>query len=418
MALPAVLLTAAAAAAAWPLDGATQAVLFEDHRAPVVTIVVELPVGTWSPLFEREDGETAFTFQDDDPGRSLRRRMDATGITIDLDADRRYSVLRATTLSDRVPQALDLIKEVLANRAYDERELSRHRRERKILWRQTDTDVGFKLSQAAARELFAEGDPRRRAWEKPPDASTDVAALADTRDAILRTPGRLVGFAGDVTRAEAERWAAGLLPAAGATPSGVTPALAPVRPAAERVRERDLPIRKLTQVYLAYVRDSIPLDDPRRPAFLIADHVLGGHFYSRLVTALRHEGGETYGAGTRDDGDTAVGVYRVSTFTRADNAAHIEAKLRETLRVFRDGGITEEERASAVSALSGARAFTRQAPGQLLARYRLERRLGLPEGAIDATIDRAAGVPLEEINAFIRAYYDPAAFSMLRAVPR
>lgn len=416
MALPAVLLSAAAAA--WSVDGATQAVLFEDHRAPVVTIVVELPVGTWSPFFERRDGETAFTFQDDDSGRSLRRRMDATGITIDLDVDRRFSVMRATTLTDRVPEALGLVQSILANRDYDERELSRHRRERKILWHQTDTDVGFKLSQAAARELFAEGDPRRTAWEKPPDASTNGAALAEARDEILRTPGRLIGFAGDVTRADAERWAAGLLPPAGTAPSGVAPAFAPVRPAGDRARERDLPIRKLTQVYLAYVRDSIPLDDPRRPAFLIADHVLGGHFYSRLVTALRHEGGETYGAGTRDDGDVASGVYRVSTFTRADNAAHIEGKLRETLRVFREDGITEEERAGAVSALSGARAFARQAPGQLLARYRLERRLGLPEGAIDATIDRAAEVPLAEINAFIRAFYDPAAFSMLRAVPR
>jgi predicted Zn-dependent peptidase len=134
--------------------------------------------------------------------------------------------------------------------------------------------------------------------------------------------------------------------------------------------------------------------------------------------ALRHEGGETYGAGTRDDGDTTAGIYRISTFTRAGNAAHIEEKLRETLRVFREGGITEEERAFAVSALSGARAFSRQAPAQILSRYRLERRLGLPEGALDATVDRAASVSLAEINAFIRDYYDPAAFSMLRAVPR
>ncbi|HJQ99699.1 MAG TPA: insulinase family protein [Candidatus Polarisedimenticolaceae bacterium] len=418
MALPAVLLSAAAAAAAWSVDGATEAVLVEDHRVPIVTIVVELPIGTWSPFFTRRDGETAFTFQDDDPARSLRRRMDATGITIDLDVDRRFSVMRATTLTDRVSQALGLVKEILANRDYDGRELSRHRRERQILWRQTDTDVGFRLSQAAARELFAEGDPRRTAWEKPPDASTNGTALAEARDEIVRTPVRLIGFAGDVTRADAERWAADLLPPAGAAPSGVAPALAPVRPAADRARERDLPIRKLTQVYLAYVRDSIPFDDPRRPAFLIADHVLGGHFYSRLVVALRHEGGETYGAGTRDDGDVVSGIYRVSTFTRADNAAHIEAKLRQTLSVFRESGITEEERAGAVSALSGARAFARQAPAQLLARYRLERRLGLPEGAIDATIDRAADLPLDEINAFIREFYDPAAFSMLRAVPR
>jgi len=400
------------------VDAATDAVLFEDHRAPLVTVVVELPLGSWSPFMARRDGDTAFTFQDRDPARSIRTRVDASGVTIDLDVDRRFSVIRLTALSDRVEQGLSLVREMLANRDYDAHELSRHRRERKILWRQTNTDIGFQLSQAAARELFAEDDPRRRAWEKPPDAETDGRALAATRDEIVRMPGRLIGFAGDVTPAQAKAWAAQLLPPAATAPAGVAPAFAPLREKGDSPPFRDIPIRKLTQVYLAYVRDSVPWDDPRRPAFLVADHVLGGHFYSRLTVALRHEGGETYGVATRDDGDAEAGIYRVSTFTRADNAARIEAKLRETLAIFREGGITEEERAAAVSALSGARAFSRQAPAQLLARYRLERRNGLPEGALDRTIDRAAEVRLDEINAFIREFYDPAAFTMLRAVPR
>ena len=415
MALPAVLLSAVAA---WSVDAGTTGVLVEDHRAPVVTVVVELPAGSWSDWLTRNDGDTAWTFQDDDPGRALKKRTDASGASIELEVDRRFSVIRVVALADRVEQALSIVKDIVANRDYDAKELSRHGSERKILWRQTDTDVGFKLSQAAARELFVDGDPRRRAWEKPPKVETDARELAATRDEMARLPGRLIGFAGDVKRADAERWAKDLLPPTDTAPENLAPALTPVRPAAERDRDLDIPIRKLTQVYLAYVRDSIPYDDPRRPAFLIADHVLGGHFYSRLVVALRHEGGETYGAGTRDDGDTAAGIYRISTFTRAANAAHIEEKLRETMRVFREGGITEEERAGAVSALSGARAFSRQAPAQILSRYRLERRLGLAEGAIDATIERASGVSLADVNAFIRDFYDPAAFSMLRAVPR
>ena len=416
MALPAVLLSAAAVT--WAAGSGTEAVLFEDHRAPVVTVVIELPAGEWSPWAAASGAETGFTFQDDDPERTLRRRADALGVSIDLDVDRRYTVARVTALRDDVDEALALLRDVFANRDIDPRELSRARREKKILWRQTETDVGFRLSQAAARELFVEDDPRRRAFEEPPPVETDRKTITAARDRLLRLPGRLVGFAGDLTREDAERLIAGLLPETGDAPPDLAPRLAPVRPAGERAREREIPIRNLTQVYLAYVRDSLPWDDPRRPAFLVADHVLGGHFYSRLVVALRHEGGETYGAGTREEGDTAPGIYRVSTFTRADNAAHIETKLLDTMRLFRERGITEEERAAAVSALAGGRAFARQSPAQLLSRFRLERRLGLAEGTLDAAIDRAAALPLDEINAFIRAYYDPAAFSMLRAVPR
>ena len=416
MALPAVLLSAAALS--WSVDPSTEAVLFEDHRAPVVTLVIELPAGSWSPWVLRSGAATGFTFQDDDPARELKRRADALGVSIELDVEPRAAVARVTALRADIEPAVALLREVLANRDYDPRELARSRRETKILWRQNDTDVGFQLSRAAVRELFAEGDPRRRAWEEPPPLETDREKLARSRDVLLRLPGRLAGFAGDLTRDDAERWLSGLLPPAGEPPPDLTPRLLPLRPGAARARERNIPIRKLTQVYLAYVRDSLPWGDERRPAFLVADHVLGGHFYSRLVVALRHEGGETYGAGTREDGDVAPGTYRVSTFTRAANASRIEGKLLETVRAFREGGITEEERATAVSALAGARAFARQSPAQLLARYRLERRTGLPPGTLDATVDRAAALTLDEINTFIREFYDPAVFSMLRVVPR
>jgi hypothetical protein len=46
-----------------------------------------------------------------------------------------------------------------------------------------------------------------------------------------------------------------------------------------------------------------------------------------------------------------------------------------------------------------------------------ERRLGLTPGFLDDQIERASQLSLDEINAFIRGFYDPALFTMLRAVP-
>jgi hypothetical protein len=46
-----------------------------------------------------------------------------------------------------------------------------------------------------------------------------------------------------------------------------------------------------------------------------------------------------------------------------------------------------------------------------------ERRFGLTDGYLDGLIDRAGSLSLDEINVFIRDYYDPAQFSMFRAVP-
>jgi hypothetical protein len=47
----------------------------------------------------------------------------------------------------------------------------------------------------------------------------------------------------------------------------------------------------------------------------------------------------------------------------------------------------------------------------------MERRLGVAPGYLDEQVERTSTLSLEEINAFIHEFYDPARFSMLRAVP-
>jgi zinc protease len=433
MALPAVLLTAAAAASAiavpvapppevttWAVDGGTTGALVEDHRAPVVSVRIEFPVGTWSPWVRSRHAEEAFEEQDNDPDRALKKRADALGVGLSVGMGNRQASVYASCLKRDLEPTLALIKDVLRNARYDAKDLKRRSRENAIAWKGNETDVQFRLGQAAARSLFRDPeDPRRRRWEKPRSLETDGRKLAEARDALVRFPGRIVAFTGDLTEQEARRAAAATLDAPGASlPEDAAPRFGPLVPASERPKEQSIPIRKLTQVYFAYGRDSIPWTDPRRAAFLVADQVLGGSFYSRLYVALRHESGDTYGAGTHDDGDVAPGVYGAATFTRAPNAAATEAKLRETLLVFHDKGITEDERAAAVGYLTGSRAFDRQSPDQILSRWMLERRLGLPPGALDDLVDRAAKLSLAEINDFIREYYDPALFSMIKAVAK
>jgi len=412
MALPALLL--AAAAATFPIDAGTEGILVEDHRVPVVTVAIELPVGTWSPWAIAHHAADAFAYQLDDPERALRKRADDLAASLGVGVDDRSMMLRAVCLKRDLPAVMDLLRDVLANERYDRARLEQQRRAQQIAWRGNETDIQFRIRQAAARSMFASGDPRRRPFEKPDPIETDPAKLAAARDALIRIPGRAIGFAGDLTEGEAREAAKGLLPPpTAAPPDDLAPRFSPVAPVSGA---EDVPMRRLTQVYLALVRDSLPWTDPERPAYLVANHVLGGHFYSRLYVALRHEAGDTYGAGTYEEGDVVPQSYAAGTFTRAENARAIETKLRETMALFHEGGITEEERADAVSYLRGHRAFARQSAAQILDRFMTERRLSLPSGALDAMIDRAAALPLEEVNRFIREFYDPARFKLYRAL--
>jgi predicted Zn-dependent peptidase len=107
----------------------------------------------------------------------------------------------------------------------------------------------------------------------------------------------------------------------------------------------------------------------------------------------------------------------IGSFTRTDNAAAAEAKLREAVRTFHAGGITEQERAEAVGYLLGQAPFSRQSPANVLFRRMGERSLGLPQGFHDELPQRAAELTLEAINAFIREYYVPEELVMNRVAP-
>ena len=125
----------------------------------------------------------------------------------------------------------------------------------------------------------------------------------------------------------------------------------------------------------------------------------------------------TYGAYTRGGGGATASVYSLSTFTRVENKATTEAKLRGVLTTFHEGGVTEQERIEAIGYLQGSELFEQQSPYKLLSTTLDELTLGLPPGFFAEANTRAAALSTEEINAFIKAHYDPAAFTMVTVEP-
>lgn len=421
--LAGVLLAASAAQAApsavlSPLDAATTLVLVEDHRAPVVEIRLEVPVGLWSPWLREQGGQAAWEGLLLDPRRMLLRQADALGAEIGTSCGTRACTLRLATLRESLPEAVELLRGALERRAFDRRELRRRARARTLEWKLALKDPAFVLRRTAASVLFRADDPRRLAYDRPPGRVPSEAEIAEVLRRMLALPGRAVGVAGDVDRTTAEDLARRLLPAADSTsPSGTAPVLGSPIPLAER-HDAAATLPRLTQVYLAEVRTGLPLDHDDAPAFAIADHVLGGHFYSRLYAALRHEGGETYGASTWKSQETVETAYAASTFTRTENAAVTERKLGEVLRKLHADGITADEREAALGYLRGRVPFSRQSGAEVLDRALLERRLGLPRGFLDRLVDRAEGTSLEAVNAFARRFFAPAGFRRVRVGPR
>ncbi len=392
----------------------TDLVLIEDHRVPLVELVLDFPVGTWSAWAYQHHAKEAFEIQLFDPDGSLRARADALGADLEVKMGRWSSRIRISCLSDDLDGALNLIRDLITNPAFDSHQLRRWNHRRRLDWDAAEKDPQFVRSQAQARLCFAASDPRRRSWEKPRKVLTDRDRLRATRDTVVRLPGRVIAFAGDLTRDQAEKAAAGLLPPALALPDRLEPAFSPVAANPGPAASQTISLRGLNQAYFALARASLTNRDRDWPAFLVADHVLGGHFFSRLAVALRHQGGETYVARTVNSGGPVVGTYALTTHTRADNASAVETKLEAVLYRFHEHGISEEERQAALGNLRGSLLLSRQSPAQVLKHRLWERRHGYPQGFTQHLLDQAAALSLAEINHFIATYYDPAQFTMIR----
>ena len=396
----------------WTLDDGTGVVLVSDHRVELVQIRLTFPAGNFSAWFHNSGGSEAFRLQMDDPGLVLRGRADALAATIDLRVRDRYSQLTATCLKRDVEEVVALIRDVLFNTEYDTKELKRQKKGRVIGWKGSMKDPNFRLMQAGVEVALADQDPRRWEFAEPPTLVTDVDKLLATRDMLVRFPGRSIGFAGDLTREEAEALAIGMLPTPGEAPADLEPILLPLK--TDVPSEHSAEMKNLTQVYIAYGGPCPAWTDPRYPAFKVANYVLGGHFFSRLYVALRHDDGDTYGARSRAYPEMENGIVALTTFTRADNAGDIEGKLKDVLATFHAEGISEEERSEAVAALKGQLLFDQQAPGQVLGDRIWEEFVGLPEGFDEGVISAAESLTLEEVNAAIAELFDPAGFTMVR----
>lgn len=421
MALPAGVEVIATLLAAFTLasvdaGAGTTGVLVEDHRVPLVEIRLQFPVGTASTWAMEHDAQEAFETAMADPDRALRHRADRLAAGIALSMDRWSAQIQASCHKRDVPAVLQLLRDILENQRLDRGELKRRRREAAFARQLQEQNADTALAKRAAELLFDPNDARRRAWD-PPRGSLDPSRLVRVRREIVRLPGRIAGFAGDVTAAEAKEWAVLVLPPAATTsPAGLAPHF--LNTATALPARTDVRIPKLTQVFFWFGRESLPIDDPSYPMLLLASEVLGGHFYSRVSVALRHQSGDTYGASAQLPRSKETGVFAITTFTRADNAADVERKLRAVLLQFHDNGITAEELAESQGSISGERAFGRQAPGQLLGDALWEQARGLPRGIRDDLATRVSQLTLEQVNRFVTEWFDPARFGLLIATAR
>ena len=269
----------------------------------------------------------------------------------------------------------------------------------------------------AARELDAVlyGDaPAGRSADLKSIGNVELAdAQAWFADAYTPDGGTLI-LAGDVTRADAERFAKTLLDGwqAGGGPLEADYGLGDYGRGVVIV---DNPGGGQSSVRLG--NRAFTNDSPEKYAASVATQILSGGIESRLNIAMRAEKGLTYGAGGRFDPGRHAGGFTVGFDTKPATTAEAITTAHEVLRRMAGETITDAELAEAKRRVTGSLVLATQTVGQLAG---LRGSIALNDYPLDYYqdyADRIAEVTAEDVRRVIADYGDPADLSIVVVGP-
>ena len=345
------------------LRNGARVLLIENHALPLVAVEVVFLHGTDADPLDKS-GLAEFVADTVDEGTASRtatqlaEQIEDLAANIGAGAGRESSSVHLDCLSETLPQALELLADIVQHPAFRAADVERVRTLRLTQLQQKNASPGALASDAAARILFGAKHP----WGQPAGGTPETVAaitaadLAKFHQAFWVPNNAVISVAGDVTAAQLQKlleerfgqWKPRALPKI---------ALPPVPPLSGGVLALDKPGTSQSQVWVlgrmfeAKHPDALPMR--------IANMVLGGLFTSRLNRNLREKNAYSYGVGSGLSLQRGLGTFRAAGGIIAKNTIDAVREYEVELGKFADGSVTDDELAKAKEA------FTRNLPSAL-----------------------------------------------------
>lgn len=327
-------------------------------KLPLVSIVAVMDAGaTRDP--EDLDGVAVLTaklLMEGTAGREGADLVDAfeqLGASVDVTAGWDSAIIRLTVLATQAEAAIGLLREVIREPAFRERDVARLKAERLAEILQVHADPRELADESFERELYS----ARARYSRPLGGGT-MAVERMTRDAVKRfydahyVPERLtLVVAGDLS---AEQASALTAKAFGDWTGAATTA---TRPTADiDTSGRRICIVKKAEAPQSELRighRGVPRNHPDYFPLVVMNAVLGGLFSSRINLNLREAHAYTYGAHSEFDWRRAAGPFVVSTAVESGVTAEATAEVVKEIERIRSASVAPEELSLAQSYLAG-----------------------------------------------------------------
>ena len=394
------------------LDSGLSAIVAPVSKLPVVTVLALVDAGAATDPRGQEGvallaARALAEGTDRSDGAKLAERFERLGTALDTSAEWDTATARITVTSDRAPDALALLAEVIRSPSFPEREVERLKQERlaELLQQQAEprglADDMFSRFAYAGASRYALPDGGTEASVAALDAgaarglyhqryspsSTTVIVVGDTTVDAARAmlDGAFGTWTGPVVR-----------------PVTVTDQPASLTRTVHVVGKSDAPQSELRVGHLG-----LPRLHPDYFSIVVMNAILGGLFSSRINLNLREAHAYTYGAFSSFDWRRSAGPFTVSTAVRSDVT---EAAVREILLEIdrlRSSGVSDAELTLATSYLDGVFPIRFESTTAIANALASLTAYGLPDDYFDTYRSRIQAITAEDVLHAARSHLHP-----------
>jgi len=276
-------------------------------------------------------------------GEALSNALQLLGTSVSTTVSGESGSMSFVSTTDKLPQTLDIVADMLLNSSFPADALERLRAQRLVALTQARAQPGAIAGRVFPKVLYGNAHPYGR-------VATEASLKAITRDDVVAfhsqyfQPGRaLVTVVGDVTAAGVKpviEKALAAWPKAGARPAFTYPAPPQVQKTTIFLVDRP----GAAQSTFAIGHPGPPRNTPDYYALQVMNTMLGGMFQSRLNANIREEKGYSYGVTSNFAFGKGPGAFRTGGDIVGDKTDVALVEFMKELRgILGERPVTDEE---------------------------------------------------------------------------
>ena len=399
------------------LSNGIEVILAERHAAPVVQVGVLFDAGYAADVGEKP-GTARMTLDLLEEGAgerdalSFALRKEELAVEIGAQSNLDASFVLMNALSERLPESLDLLADMVQRPRFDPAELARSQQQSLAAIAQEKSQPIGIATRLYPELLFGKGHPyastRSGLGDEASVASMSIADIKAFHARWIRPDNARILVVGDTTLDQIKPQLERTFGSWKASQTALPVKTVPTVPRASAPRVFLINKTGATQTLLLGVDLAPPKSDPDDTAMNLSTAVLGGLFVSRLNLNLREDKHWSYGASSQLGSSRGQRPFVVYTQIQADRTADGLKEIDKELR-----GITGAKPITAQELKFAGDNFVIGLPAEnetssdLAASYMRILQYGLKDSYYNDLVPKVQSMSVAEVNAAARRLIDP-----------